>query len=761
MISLKENNARLRVHSLTPDVALLVWDDRAGDAGARRPRVTIDGRPIKPPCSRLRVRLRSTNGPLQERNIIVLRMAARQERVCIRQADGSAIAVAHAIADGDDGPPIPLADLLEGVEAEGRLRILRLMFEIVPDIFRLSDNPAFAAACRCLAAALAPMPPALIPCARLFGSYRLYAGTANAALGPKLNAVVITSARLAKAPFAPALGEDEGEASRLWLTIRDADDAVVVVFSDHGMICRRITASDRHVPAVIEWLGGSGSPKAGARRYVLDCLAHLGRRHVQAAALARELRAMLPPARSRIALPVAAGAEFIAASRAGVFVKGWLADPYGLVEAILIERPGSKRRIDIRSLIRFPRRNVSKPDAAENGAENRSPVTYTLDGFAFFSAHDTPGNGEEPSRISLSLCLQSGSIFAFAEGPSMMRLGAARDAVLGAIPPLYLTRKTIAEWIEPSVVAFHEDDQKAAAGPCQVIDIGCVPNSPEVAVISLVPDDPLLMRYRAGLIAANPEMRSIDMLYILDRAEDRQNVEHFLRDLHAAYGVAARLVVLPRAGTAVAAFNAGARVSCAALLVWLGATVLPERPSWVTQLIGHLRRDANIGIVGTRLMREDQALWNDGLDIGDDHEVWDIRPVRAGFPPGFAPFQPVRRVAGISPGCTAVRQSILESCGGLSQHYLSLDYSLADLCLAAAALGFKTCLTSEPTLFRLGPPGNERQGSAVLDPEREIDRRLLERRWRPWPEQMHDPCSRHSREGAWQPGAASADARAA
>jgi hypothetical protein len=389
-------------------------------------------------------------------------------------------------------------------------------------------------------------------------------------------------------------------------------------------------------------------------------------------------------------------------------------------------------------------------------------VTLNLDGFAFFSALDTPANGEEAGRISLSLCLRSGATFAFAEGPSMMRPHAARDAVLAAIPPLYLTRNTIAEWIEPSVVAFHEDDQKATAGSCQVIDIGCVPNTPEVAVISLVPDDPLLMRYRAGLTAGDPEMRNIDMLYILDRAQDRQNVEHFLRNLHAAYGVATRLVVLPHAGTAAAAFNAGARASRASFLVWLGATVLPpERPSWLPQLIGHLRREANIGIVGARLLREDQALWNEGLDIGDHHDVWDIRPVRAGFPPGFAPFQPLQPVAAISPGCIAVRRSVSESCGGLSQHYLSLDYSLADLCLAATALGFNTCLTSEPTLFRLDPPGNERQGTAVLDPKREIDRRLLERRWRPRPQRMHDACSLRNPEGARQPGAASADVRAA
>jgi hypothetical protein len=280
-------------------------------------------------------------------------------------------------------------------------------------------------------------------------------------------------------------------------------------------------------------------------------------------------------------------------------------------------------------------------------------------------------------------------------------------------------------------------------------------------VISLVPDDPLLMRYRAGLIAANPEMRGLDMLYILERAQERQEIEHFLQDLHAAYGVAARLVVLPHPSTAAAAFNAGVRASSASLLVWLGAAVLPEHPSWFAQLTGHLRREANIGIVGARLLREDQALWNDGLDIGGDHDVWDIRPVRAGFPSGFASARPIRPVAGVSPGCIAVRRTVLESCGGLSQRYLSLDYSLADFCLAAAAGGFKTCLTSEPTLFRLDPPGNERRGTKSLDPKREIDRRLLECRWRHRSERVHDVCSLRSLESARPATAAPADASAA
>ena len=196
-------------------------------------------------------------------------------------------------------------------------------------------------------------------------------------------------------------------------------------------------------------------------------------------------------------------------------------------------------------------------------------------------------------------------------------------------------------------------------------------------------------------------------------------------------------------------------------------TLAPEPvrlPRSLSPVLPAHNEDANIGIVGARLLREDQAFWNDGLDIDGDGDLWDIRPIRAGFPRGFAPPQPVRHVAGVSPGCIAVRRSVLERCDGFSQRYLSSDYSVADLCLAAAAGGFMTCLTSEPSVFRLDPPGNKHRGTEMLDPGMEIDRRLLERRWRPRPElaaRVHDACSPRGTEGTRPVGAAPADASAA
>jgi hypothetical protein len=485
--------ADLCVHILMPGIALLVWEGETGDGRARPPLVRVGGRPAAP-HARISVAL----GSARRRNIMVLRAdpaAVRQDEIWVAEAGGPvAVAVAYTVHDPAERPSAATpADLVASVDAEGRLRIARLMLEIVPGIFRLGDSSEFASACGQLAATLMPTPPALLPCSRLSNSYWLFTCTADAALGQNLKAVVVGAGRVRRAPFTSARVRDSTEESpgRLFLTLRDIKaghpDALVVVFSERGMICRRIIASGRPVPSVGAWLRTSALARAGSPgpRYVLDCLAHIDRQEADAAALHREAQAVAPPSRGGSATaPVVAGTGAVVAS---------------------------------------------------------------------------------------------------------------------------------------------------GANSVQVIDIGCVSPMPDTAVIGPVPDDPLLMRCRAGQYAEDPGMRGVEVLYLLDTAQNQQEIAHFLRGLHAAYGTAARLVMVPRGGTSAAALNVGAQVSRAPVLVSLGRSILPESTAWLGALTGYLRRHADVGIVGARLLREDQALWNDGIDIGNGSEgQWDIRPIRAG-----------------------------------------------------------------------------------------------------------------------------------
>ena len=261
---------------------------------------------------------------------------------------------------------------------------------------------------------------------------------------------------------------------------------------------------------------------------------------------------------------------------------------------------------------------------------------------------------------------------------------------------------------------------------------------PETAVIGPVPDDPLLMRCRIGQIAADPAGVAVEMIYLLDRNRpQRREIVSVLRSVHAAYDVPARLLLVTDAGRAASALNVGAAVSHAPILVWLDDAVLPETPAWLSTLTRPLERDGTVGIVAARLLREDGTLWNNGVDLGycgmglgGKHRVWDIHSGCAEVPCPSAPAPARKSVTAVSPDCIAVARSVLQRCGGFSSRYRTSSYGIADLCLSAAVAGYKVCLTSEATLFRLPLSAGTACGGGAADPERERDRCLLERRWR-------------------------------
>lgn len=585
-------SAGLHVHSLAPGVVLLVWEDEAGDRRWRQPRATVGGHPARPPCAYLSVALASS----RRRNILAVRLdaaALQGERICITEPGGSIIVASDtAVGPAEHALAFAPAALTDEVDAAGRLRIARLMLEIIPGIFRLHDSREFAAACLRFIAVLTPTPPALLPCAKLFGLYCLLTGTAEAAVGGNLGAIVINGGGVTRMPLAPALvsAPREDAPGRLFLVMAGGEaadpDAIVVIFSDHGMICRRITGGDRPLPAVLTWFRRVDCTAVGAsaRRYVLACLACLAEQDAQAALLHETLQALLPP-------------------------------------------PAARR----------------------------------------------------------------------------------------AAAPIIRTK---------------EFDR--------IIHVGPAAREPNVTVIGPVPDDPLLMRCRVGLLAADPAWAAVEALYVVDEERPhREDIVNVLRDVHAAYDVPARLLLVPHAGRAGAALNAGVRTSHAPVLVWLDDGVLPESAAWLGALIRPLGHHRTIGIVAARLLGEDGTLWNDGLEIGrsneehgGQHRLLDIHLVHPGLPWRSAAAPAARQVAVVSSDCLAVSRSLLQRCGGFSRHYLTSAYGIADLRLSAAAAGFKTCLTSEATLFRLDPSGVTGRGREMADPAAEHDRRLLERRWR-------------------------------
>jgi hypothetical protein len=234
-----------------------------------------------------------------------------------------------------------------------------------------------------------------------------------------------------------------------------------------------------------------------------------------------------------------------------------------------------------------------------------------------------------------------------------------------------------------------------------------------------------LIRAGFGLFATDPAMREVEIIHVMDRKQKRAGGERLLRALHTAYGVPTRLVVVDERPESGAALNAAAKTARGALLVMLGAGVLPEQSGWLSPLAAFMDAHPRCGVAGPRLMREDCSLASAGFEFGaDTDDRWDVKPLLRGFPCDFADAAAAAPVPALGHGCLVVRRSLFELAGGFAEDYLDAQRQAADFTARVTSHGFEIWRTATPPLFDLSVPRGTAPVAAALD------RRMLEQRWR-------------------------------
>jgi hypothetical protein len=512
-------------------------------------------------------------------------------------------------------------------------------------------------------------------------------------------------------------GAGSGTLLRLLLKADEARAAEVLVLGEAGLAYRHLAPVPEHLPDAFQWLAAPGERRADARRYVAEALAALAVEDDHAGAALRELRALLPAPKSRLALranALDAGADAVFGCAAGVFVSGWLSDREGIVEAIRVERAGRSQTVPVRDLDYFAY-PTTEPSAGRgsSGYEGRR-------GFVLFAGERMAGPAEAPCDVAL--CLASGQRLQLADGPTRRHAGATHEAVLAAIPRNWLTPALVAKCLEPIVRAV------APRRPTidRIFEIGRPPRSARATAIIAIGDAPDHLRCRYSVFAADPAMAEIELIHVLDRPERAAGARRLLEGLAAIYGIGSRLFVLSGPAPGGAALDAAA-MATAATIAFLGPGVVPERHSWLEPLRLRLATHPKSGIVGARIVHADNSVCHAGGEIevvGPARQI-EVRLPLQGFPRDYEAHWTARRMSLVPAGIFAIRRALFEAIGGFPEGYLGTDLAVAELCLAAHARGFETWVLSTPTLVDLTPtvavPG--------LDPAREIDRRLLEARW--------------------------------
>jgi len=667
-----------RLYGIGSGFVMAVWETTEAEQ-PRRVVPSVDGAEMPRPYTTLT--LSTTWGG--ERTIAVLRRPAGATSIAFHDESGS------PVADAPLGAPVDFDAglLLSGLDGTARLRLVRLLLDFCRGAFSLQNDARFASLCRRLILELSPNPSSLAARCAPTGQLVLCDGTVSTGLGKVSATVVLTPGGMRRLDVCPAIGSAPDRQSRLPLhLVLDralcGTGTLVVLLGSNGLACRTVTGAGAELPTLLEWLERRKPTPQGLRDHVSRALALRAADEPQAAAAVRELQVLMPLARRQLVSPdrpVGGDVEVaVSTGDGGLFLSGWLHDPHGMVEAVRITSPFGDSRKTTCLPHRFPREDVAA--LYKHGAAA---------GFATW----LPGS-PEPAPVMQYRCellLRSGGHIDLVPPSRPLDLAEVRAAVLGSVPPPYLTREALETCIAPAVAPIHAA-LLAQHGTPDVIQYATRHGNPTVSVIVPLYKNLEFIRFQLAAFAVDPAMAGAELILVLDSPEQRAELEHFLHGLHGLYGMPLTLVVNAANYGYSAANNAGAAIARGRYLLFLNSDVIPDAPGWLPLMVAGLeasdKAGAETGAVGPKLLFDDQSLQHAGLHfVRDFRGRWINQHYHKGMPRDFAPASRPRAVPGVTGACLLMPADLFHAVGGFTEDYIIGDYEDSDLCLKIRAAG--------------------------------------------------------------------------
>ncbi|WP_207461088.1 glycosyltransferase [Azospirillum sp. SYSU D00513] len=618
------------------------------------------------------------------------------------------------------------AELPARLAPADRHRMLRSLLESAGLFLRLYDDLDFTAAARALLAAAAPLT-AGAPI-RFGGRFLLLPLKPGAATVESV--LLVGAGAIRRNPFRPVAWTGKGGRSCALLVelpdrLAGARFDLLAFTPDRAQRLAVDPAAARPTADLDAVLAGDPSRTLAA--YLFGAAAPY---LANDAMLAAQIRQRLPAAaRAEHHAPIDArrplGARLELAVQApdgGLFLRGWLFDPLGVVEGwTAVSAFGERRPAEP------PRHRLPRPDLAEAAARHPFGAEVRNSGFVLHIPGPRPALPGIPWHLELSLA--DGGSLDLVPPPPPERPDAARALVLSGIPPQHLTAAMIGEALAPAAQSFQ---RACLEGPRVWAEhrFGPAAEDPEVSVVIPLYRTLDYLRHQFIAFFADPDLRGAELVLVLDSPEQEEYLLDLLRGLDLLHGLSVRLIVHGRNLGYAAAVNSGAGAARGRRLMLLNSDVLPARPGWLSAMGRALNRNPGTGAVGPKLLFEDDSIQHAGLFFWrDPRGDWRNRHFHKGYAADYGPANRSRAVPGVTGACILVERRLFEAVGGISEDYVIGDFEDSDFCLKLRERGLRCWYEASVELYHFERRSILRHDGYTRTAACEVNRWLHEQRW--------------------------------
>lgn len=455
-----------------------------------------------------------------------------------------------------------------------------------------------------------------------------------------------------------------------------------------------------------------------ARASIVEFLARTAAEHTEAAdrhGLNRSLFVLREAVRERLPLSVTGQDEpfglaletVLEVDERAFYLQGWLYDQ-GRAERLTAVAPEGFRVELLDRLFRHPRADIDQFYALDDVSGQH--------GFTAYVELDGPSLQAEGWALELWTSTRDG---VEARGPRVVRDPVeVRNTILADLahePPSEEGR--LIEQISPAVSRIH--DRTTAAGEiARIVELGSRSEDPTASIVIPLYRRIDFLEHQLAQFALDPELRSADLVFLLDSPALADKTESLARSLHELYRLPFRLTILESHAGYSAVNNLGASLAEGRLLLLLNSDVFPDRPGWLGKMASFYESTPGIGALGAKLLYEDDSLQHAGMYFVREpgSPLWENRHCFKGLHRRLEAANIARPVPAVTGACLMIDLELYRRVGGLRGTYVGGDNEDSDLCLRLIENGYANWYLPDAELYHL-------EGQSLPEGARKLTRR--------------------------------------
>jgi len=248
------------------------------------------------------------------------------------------------------------------------------------------------------------------------------------------------------------------------------------------------------------------------------------------------------------------------------------------------------------------------------------------------------------------------------------------------------------------------------------LDFGNAAASPSVSMIVPLYGRIDFMRYQLSNFQRFINAETVEVIYVLDDPKLANEATKLAREMAQIVSFPFSLLILGKNVGFGKANNIGVEYARADNLLLLNSDILPKSMQWVEKLLETINKP-EVGIVGARLLFEDNTIQHDGMAPMTVNEypglLFNDHP-KKGWPIQLAPYtENEEHCTLLTAACWMVKKSDFIAVGGFDPMYILGDFEDSDLCLKIEELGKRNMIRRDVELYHL-----ERQSQNLVKPGR-------------------------------------------